>query len=98
DNSDLHSFLTTLFRSKLTFDQDINGTPGEVALESTMAGVGLLVSKNLLIVEPYGGIGMVSADGEMTITASGGAEFYNFTTSQKRSEEHTSELQSRENL
>lgn len=66
--------------TSMSYSQTVNSVMTDVDLENDVTGLMLLASKKLAIFEPYFGIGMVKADGDMTL--SGSQEFFNFTDSQ----------------
>lgn len=72
----------------LDMDQTLNNQPVTVGFEDSVFGLNFLVSKNLAIVEPYLGLGYLSADGEMSVT--GNTSIFNFTSATSASSKESS--------
>ena len=71
-------------KSDLTFKQT-SGVTATVDFKDTVMGLMVLASKNLIFIEPYAGIGVVSGDGEFDVTgtsifASGSQSYSDKTT------------------
>lgn len=67
-------------QSELSFSQTAGGIVGTVKQENRQTGLQLLVSPMLPLIEPYAGLGFVSARGTMSLAGTG--SLFNFTTSQ----------------
>lgn len=52
-------------------DAVVTGVDVDASFDNTIMGAQLLISKNLLIVEPYAGVGFVSGDGSLSYSGSG---------------------------
>ncbi len=59
-----------LTKTKATFNQTIATIPTKFDYDNTITGFTLLASKNFVLVEPYFGIQMLSAKGDMDVTGS----------------------------
>lgn len=55
-------------KTELTFEQTVSGVPATIEFDNTTTGAMVLVSKNLVIVEPYFGVGMIKGDGDFSVT------------------------------
>ena len=83
-------------KTDLSFTQNVNNPPlGNVPVtvdyEGQVLGGQLLVSPKLIpIIEPYIGVGYLSAKGDMNITGSSSATFFSGTSSQSASAKPTS--------
>jgi hypothetical protein len=67
-------------KATISSEQEVQNIPAKVELEETVTSYGIVVSKDLLIVEPYVGASAVSAEGKMAV--SGSNEFFTFTDEQ----------------
>lgn len=66
--------------SKLSFNQTIGAdADGKVAVDSTTYGIQFLVSANLLVFEPYAGVGFVKSDTDIKTTAQGNGTIFDFS-------------------
>lgn len=76
--------------SDITYADTIDTVSTSVSLKNSTYGLSLLASGNFLIVEPFGGVGIVTRDTELS--ASGSAQIFDstFTTSQSQSVDGTS--------
>lgn len=76
--------------SELSYADTVDGVSTNINLDNTTYGVNILASGNLLLVEPFGGIGIVTRDTELS--ASGSAQIFDstFTTAQTQSVDGTS--------
>lgn len=75
-------------QTSLKFKQTDPGIPGgtvqvDSEFKNTITGIQFLVSKNLLLVEPYAGVGFIQGDGELSVK--GSAPAFNFTASDSAS-------------
>lgn len=69
--------------SKLSFNQTIGSDAnGKVTIDSTTLGLQFLVSANLLLFEPYAGIGFVDSDTDILTTAQGGGTIFAFSSAE----------------
>ena len=66
--------------NKMAFDQVVSGNNVTVNEENSQTGIQLLASPSLPMVEPYVGVGIIKANGKMSVTGSN--TIYAFTTSQ----------------
>ncbi len=76
--------------SELSYSDTIDSVATSISLDNTTYGVNLLVSGNLLLVEPFAGVGIVTRDTELS--ASGSAQIFDttYTTAQSQSIDGTS--------
>jgi hypothetical protein len=76
--------------SELSYGDTIDSVATNISLDNMTYGVNLLVSGNLLLLEPFAGVGIVTRDTELS--ASGSAQIFDstFTTSQTQSVDGTS--------
>ncbi len=65
-----------------TLNTDVNS---EIAVESSSYGANVIVSFDLLAVEPYAGVGYVSSDTDINVSATGGTNIFSFTDAQSAS-------------
>ncbi len=74
----------------ISYNDTVSAVATEVSLDNSTMGFTLLASANLMIVEPYAGVGFVSRD--TTLKASGSAQIFNtsFTTSQSQTTDGSS--------
>ncbi len=79
-----------LSKSELSYNDTIDSVATSVTLDNTTYGVSLLASGNLLLIEPFGGLGIVTRETELS--ASGSAQIFDttFTTAQTQSVDDTS--------
>lgn len=69
--------------SKLSFTQTIGSDAnGKVTIDSTTVGLQFLVSANLLLFEPYAGIGFVDSDTDILTNAQGGGSIFAFSSAE----------------
>lgn len=88
------AFIT---KNEISFKQTLNNaSTGNVPVEVTVAqensqtGLQLLVSPNLPMIEPYAGIGMVSAKGKVNMTGATTGTIFGFTSAQSAESSPTS--------
>jgi hypothetical protein len=67
----------SLTRTNVEFNQTISTVPTTFKFTDTQSALTFLVSKNFAIVEPYFGLGLVRANGDLT--ASGSSTVFNTT-------------------
>ncbi|MGE4131183.1 MAG: DUF6588 family protein [Bdellovibrionales bacterium] len=72
-------------KSKAEMKQTISNVPTSFDYEQTGTSIGLVASKNFVIVEPYIGINLVNGKGDMTVTGSTTVFNSSFTSSQSAS-------------
>lgn len=66
---------------KISFAQQIGSDAnGKVAVDTSSIGFDIMTSANLLIFEPYAGIGYVKTDTDIKTTASGGGSIFSFSS------------------
>lgn len=69
--------------SKLSFNQAIGSdSNGKVNVDSTTFGVQILASANLLVFEPYVGVGFVSSDTDIKTKSQGGGSIFAFSSTE----------------
>ena len=56
--------------SGLEFDQTVSGVKTNTKFSTTITSLAVIIGKKLPILEPYAGIGLVSADGELSYSGS----------------------------
>lgn len=75
--------------SKLSFSQTIGSDAnGKVTVDSMSYGIDFMASANLLIFEPYGGIGYVKTDTDIKTTATGGGSIFGFSSTDNYNSKH----------
>lgn len=62
-----------------------NNVNADIGIESKSYGANVTASLDLLMVEPYAGIGYVSSDTDINVNASGGADIFSYTSAQSAS-------------
>ncbi len=84
-------------KSEFSFAQTINNastgnvpTDVNVKYEGGVMGLQLLASPKLPVFEPYAGVGYLSAEGDLGVTGSATATFFDFTTAQSATSKPTS--------
>ena len=72
-------------KSELSYGDTVDGVTTNIAFDNTTYGVSLLASGNFLVLEPFGGVGIVTRDTELS--ASGSAQIFDttFTSAQSQS-------------
>lgn len=70
--------------SKLSFSQDLSGVRTDVTNDNTTSGLQILVSPMIPLIEPYAGIGFLSASNKLS--ASGSTSVFSSTYSTSQSE------------
>jgi hypothetical protein len=66
-------FLT---KTTLNYNQTISGVNATIDFSDDLLGAQFLVSKKLMVFEPYVGLGFVKAKGDITVTASAPVFFF----------------------
>lgn len=56
-----------MMKTDLTFKQNVGGVDATIDFENTTMGAMVLVSKDLMIIEPYVGVGVVKGDGDFSV-------------------------------
>lgn len=75
--------------SKLSFSQTIGSDAnGKVTVDSKSYGIDLMASANLLIFEPYGGIGYVKTDTDIKTDAQGSGSIFGFSSTDRYNSKH----------
>lgn len=75
-------------QSTLDFKQPLGAVQTNGQIKTDVMGVTLLASKNLMIVEPYVGVGFLRGTGDLSV--SGSSTVFDFTSSSSASESKTS--------
>ena len=73
----------SMTQSELSFNQTVSSVNTKTTYKSTVSNLSAIVSKSFAVVEPYAGIGYVSADGELSVDAT--VQIFDFTSSQSAS-------------
>lgn len=69
--------------SKLSFNQTIGSDANaKVSVDSSTYGIQALASANLLIFEPYAGIGFIKSDTDIKTNSQGGGSIFSFSSSE----------------
>ncbi len=76
--------------SEVNYKQPVNNVETSVSMKNTVSGISAIVSKDFLVVEPYFGLGYLSAEGDVSV--SGSSTLFDFTTATKSSSKPSSTL------
>ncbi len=79
--------------SEFSFNQTLSGTTATVTNKNTVTGLQVLVSPKLPFVEPYVGIGMLSASNSLGVTGTTGTIFDTTLTTSQSSDNKASSTQ-----
>lgn len=75
-------------QSTIEFRQPVTGGQSNGRIQTDVMGLTLLASKNLMIIEPYVGVGFLRGNGDLSVA--GSSTVFNFTTSSSANETRTS--------